>query len=189
MSHQGTGDPRAQFLSFDTTGKSKIQGIFQDVLCLPLSQHCGTVSLMSHQSHAMRISWINDCCIVCPLDRKNERCFVVRSSQDGKYFLLASYLPPSPLELWQSLILQAPIQCNLAVSFPCLFAVPAVGKEELEENIVLIKDIAPGYGEGFIEACLVACKGNAQQAANMLLEKKFPEPLKSMDNQMARSAR
>ncbi|KAK9917608.1 hypothetical protein WJX75_006425 [Coccomyxa subellipsoidea] len=92
MSHQVTGDPRAQFLSYDTTGKSKIQE-------------------------------------------------------------------------------------------------SAAGKEELEENISLIKDIAPGYGDGFIEACLVTCKGNTQQVANMLLEKKSPEPLKSMDHQMARSAR
>ena len=50
---------------------------------------------MSHQIHVMRISWIYDRCIVRPLDLEKEGCLVVRSSQDGKYSLLASCLLPS----------------------------------------------------------------------------------------------
>lgn len=66
-------------------------------------------------------------------------------------------------------------------------AAAAANQEDLAESMALIKDIVPGYGDGFIEACLKACNGNAQRAVNMLLEKKFPEPLAHMDPKMPKA--
>ncbi|CAL8463281.1 g2815 [Coccomyxa elongata] len=58
---------------------------------------------------------------------------------------------------------------------------PLQGEEQRAEDIALIKEIAPSYGDGFIGACLAACGGDSQRTTNMLLEGKFPGQLALLD--------
>ncbi|BDA48846.1 hypothetical protein COCOBI_12-5290 [Coccomyxa sp. Obi] len=61
------------------------------------------------------------------------------------------------------------------------------GEEERAESIALIKEIVPGYGDGFIGACLAACGGDSQRTTNMLLEGKFPQQLDVLDRQTGKA--
>ena len=66
-------------------------------------------------------------------------------------------------------------------------AAPLQDEAQRAEDIALIKEIAPSYGDGFIGACLAACGGDSQRTTNMLLEGKFPEQLALLDRQTGKT--
>ena len=68
-----------------------------------------------------------------------------------------------------------------------MVAAPLQGEEERAGNVALIKEIAPTYGNGFINACLAACGGDSQRTTNMLLEGNFPEQLAVLDRQTGKA--
>ncbi|KAJ3056816.1 hypothetical protein HK102_011142, partial [Quaeritorhiza haematococci] len=50
-----------------------------------------------------------------------------------------------------------------------------------------VKDLFPDLGEGFIEACLIACEDDAEQVIMRLLEDNLPEHVKKLDRKMGRT--